>query len=107
MAAIIVAELAATGSPSTRRFQTLLDGKIAHAESGGTGAGVGPAVGPGVGWGRAVGRGVGWFVGCAVGALVGLAVAAEVAAVEASVFPRGPRDAGAVGAPVPPRRASA
>jgi hypothetical protein len=42
MVLTIVAEFAATGRPSTRRFHTLLDGNRGHADvGGGGGAGVG------------------------------------------------------------------
>jgi hypothetical protein len=60
MAAIMASEFAAIGRPSTRRFQTFVDGNIAQADSGrgggGVGAGVGCEVGAaGVDFGVAVG----------------------------------------------------
>ena len=78
-----------TGRSSTRRFQTLLDGKIEQADSGGTGPGVGGAdvgatVGAtlgarvGAGAGGAVGAGGGFDVGGAVGSMVGLPPGADV-----------------------------
>src|SRR5258705_11616699 len=88
MAATMASEFEATGRPSTRWFQTLLDGKTLHGA--GLGVGSGAVVGLGVGFG--VGRGVGFstfgtfgtfgkfdggcFVGCGVGAGVepGMAV---------------------------------
>jgi len=76
MAATIVEEADETGRPSTRRFQTLLAGRIGHAERGGGGAGglgvaagrglavgAGLAVAVGAGFGVAAGRVVGWTPG--------------------------------------------
>jgi hypothetical protein len=77
IAAIIVALFEATGRPSTRRFQTLFDGNIEQAASGG----IGPAVASGV-VGATVGACVagtgGARVGGAVGALDGFEVGAVV-----------------------------
>jgi hypothetical protein len=76
IAATIASEFAATGRPSTRRFQTFEAGKIGHDESDGGGPGVGIGAG-------------GW-----VGAAVGFAVGVVVAVGEAVV---GAEEAGAVG----------
>jgi hypothetical protein len=70
--ATMAAESAATGSPSIRRFQTLLEGKIEQADSGGGGEGLG------VGAGVEVGLGVGLGVGADVGEEVRLGVGAGV-----------------------------
>jgi len=69
MAAINAALSAATGRPSTRRFQTLLAGKIGHWERPGIAAGVGAGVGAAVDAGGALVR-----AGCEVGLIVGRAV---------------------------------
>jgi hypothetical protein len=97
MAATIAAEADETGRPSTRRFQTLLAGRIGHAESGGGGAGglgvaggrelevgAGLAVAVAAGFGVTVGRVVGWAAGD--GSTAGLIdVGGEEAAEEAAV----------------------
>src|SRR2546423_3781466 len=86
MVATRVAELAATGSPATRLFQTLVDGKRGHAEVGGGGGSRGGGAGVGLAVARAVGRGVGSGVrrgtgrALATGVAVGRRVAAWVAA---------------------------
>ena len=84
-----VAEFDATGNPSTRLFQTLLDGKSGQLEVGGGGA-AGFAVGFGVARGAgdafAAGRGVGRGVGRAVGTDVARADGFGVAACPAGVL---------------------
>ena len=71
IAATSVSLLAATGRPSTRRFQTLLAGRTGHADTEGGGPTVGGAIG-----GIGVALGLGFTVGVTVGFEVGPAVVA-------------------------------
>ncbi|MCI0583290.1 MAG: hypothetical protein L0227_10455 [Chloroflexi bacterium] len=92
IAAIIAALFVATGNPSTRRFQTLVEGRIEHAESGG----IGPAVDFG-----AVGATVGGVVGGVVGARVGATVGPWLGTADGPLvgIPLGPAVGGSVCGP--------
>ncbi len=87
IAATIASEFAATGRPSTRRFQTFEAGKIGQDESDGGGPGVGVGAGGWVGAAVGLAVGVGVVVGEAVvgGDVVMIAVAVGEADESASV----------------------
>jgi hypothetical protein len=87
MAAIIVAEFAATGSVFTGRFQTFDAGKMSQAARPGGGCGVGVGTGFGVGFGD--GFGVGAGVGRGVVAGVGYGVAPGVGVADAAALALG------------------